>query len=100
MTLSLVWTMRPAPLFGLPSGSEATGSSFRGLAEAIERNGPSCSLYTDRGRHDCDTAEAGGKVSRTSLTQVGRALNPLGIEPIAVCPAQEGSGFVPDRAGR
>jgi len=40
-------------------------------------------LYTDRGSHDFHTPEAGGKVSRTQLTQVGRALAHLGIEHIA-----------------
>lgn len=131
---------------------EGTNSSFRGLAEVIEQHGLFCSFYTDRGSHYFITDEAGGKVSRTSLTQVGRALKQLGIEHIAayspqargrserafltlqdrlpkelalagittveaanawlskvyipeynarfaVCPEQEGSGFVPDRAG-
>ncbi len=42
-------------------------------------------LYTDRGSHYFHTPEAGGKVSRTQLTQVGRALAHLGIEHIAAC---------------
>jgi transposase len=62
---------------------EGTASSFRGLAEVVERHGLFCSLYTDRGSHYFLTPEAGGKVSRTALTQVGRALAQLGIEHIA-----------------
>lgn len=131
---------------------EGTASSFQGLAEVIAQRGLFCSLYTDRGSHYFFTPEAGGKVSTTVLTQVGRALKELGIEHIAayspqargrserafltlqdrlpkelalagittveaanrwlaevyieehnrlfaVAPEQEGSGFVPDRAG-
>jgi transposase len=62
---------------------EGTASSFRGLLEVIERHGLFCSLYTDRGSHYFLTPEAGGKVSKTQLTQVGRALAELGIEHIA-----------------
>jgi hypothetical protein len=118
----------------------------------IDRQGLFCSFYTDRGGHYFHTPEAGGPVSRTVLTQVGRALKQLGIEHIAayspqargrservfgtlqdrmpkdmalagvtsveganrwlaetyidqhnadfaVLPGQEGSAFVPDRAG-
>ncbi len=62
---------------------EGTASSFRGLAEVVERHGLFCSLYTDRGSHYFHTPEAGGPVSRTQLTQVGRALAQLGVEHIA-----------------
>jgi len=62
---------------------EGTASSFRGLAETIARHGLFCALYTDRGSHYFHTPEAGGKVSRERLTQVGRALAELGIEHIA-----------------
>ncbi len=62
---------------------ESTASSFRGLREVIARHGLFCSLYTDRGSHYFHTPEAGGKVSKTLLTQVGRALSQLGIEHIA-----------------
>lgn len=61
---------------------EGTASSFRGLAETIARCGLFCSFYTDRGSHYFHTPEAGGKVSRTQLTQLGRALAELGIEHI------------------
>jgi len=62
---------------------EGTASSFRGLAEVVATKGLFCALYTDRGSHDFHTPAAGGKVSRTQLTQVGRALGQLGIEHIA-----------------
>jgi transposase len=62
---------------------EGTASTFRGLAEVVERHGLFCSFYTDRGSHYFHTPEAGGPVSRTVLTQVGRALKQLGIEHIA-----------------
>lgn len=62
---------------------EGTASTFQGLLEVIEHRGLFCSLYTDRGSHYFLTPEAGGKVSRTQLTQVGRALKQLGIEHIA-----------------
>jgi transposase len=62
---------------------EGTASTFRGLREVIGRHGLFCSLYTDRGSHYFFTPQAGGKVSKTQLTQVGRALAHLGIEHIA-----------------
>jgi transposase len=62
---------------------EGTASSFRGLAEVVATKGLFCALYTDRGSHYFHTPTAGGKVSRTQLTQVGRALSQLGIEHIA-----------------
>jgi hypothetical protein len=58
---------------------EDTRSSFRGLVEVIEQHGLLMELYTDRGSHYFHTPEAGGKVSKTQLTQVGRALKQLGI---------------------
>jgi transposase len=62
---------------------EGTASSFQGLREVVAGHGLFCSLYTDRGSHYFFTPEAGGKVSKTMLTQVGRALSQLGIEHIA-----------------
>lgn len=62
---------------------EGTASSLRGVAEVVERHGLFCAFYTDRGSHYFLTPEAGGRVSRTVLTQVGRAMKQLGIEHIA-----------------
>jgi transposase len=61
---------------------EGTASSFRGLMETFSRTGLPCSLYTDRGSHYFYTRKAGEKVDETVLTQVGRALDKLGIEHI------------------
>jgi Transposase and inactivated derivatives len=62
---------------------EGTASSFRGLAEVVATQGLFCALYTDRGSHYFHTPQAGSAVSKTRLTQVGRALARLGIEHIA-----------------
>lgn len=62
---------------------EGTQSSFVGLAETIAGHGLPCSLYSDRGSHYFHTPQAGGKVAKGVLTQVGRALAQLGIEHIA-----------------
>jgi transposase len=62
---------------------EGTASTFRALEEVFGKHGLPLSLYTDRGSHYFHTPEAGGKVDRTCLTQVGRALDHLGIVHIA-----------------
>ncbi|MGO1078124.1 ISNCY family transposase [Inquilinus sp. CA228] len=61
---------------------EGTWSSFQGLREVIAGHGLFCSFYTDRGSHYFHTPKAGEPVSRTVLTQVGRALKQLGIRHI------------------
>jgi transposase len=62
---------------------KGTMSSFQGLRDVIEAKGLFSSLYTDRGSHYWYTAEAGGKVDKSRLTQVHRALQQLGITLIA-----------------
>ena len=61
---------------------EGTASSFRGLLETFSSQGLPSSLYTDRGSHYFHTAAAGGTVDPSRLTQVGRALQRLGVEHI------------------
>jgi len=61
---------------------EGTQSGLWGLKEVIREHGLFCSLYSDRGSHFFHTAEAGGAVDRSRLTQIGRALAQLGIEHI------------------
>lgn len=61
---------------------EGTMSSFRALTDVIGSHGLFCALYADRGAHYWHTPEAGGKVDKENLTQVGRALQQLGIELI------------------
>jgi len=58
---------------------EGTDSSFQGIRDVILQRGLFSSLYTDRGSHYWFTPEAGGKVSKTQLTQFGRAMKQLGI---------------------
>jgi transposase len=62
---------------------EGTASSLRGVRDVVAKHGLFCSLYTDRGSHYFFTPEGGGKVSKTVLTQFGRALKQLGVEHIA-----------------
>ena len=62
---------------------EGTASSFHGLGQTIARYGLFASLYSDRGSHYFTTPEAGGKVDKAHLTEVGRALSQLGIDHIA-----------------
>jgi hypothetical protein len=62
---------------------EGTLSSFLGLAETIAQHGLFSAFYTDRGSHYFVTPKGGGKVDKTQLTQVGRALSQLGITHIA-----------------
>jgi transposase InsO family protein len=62
---------------------EGTASTLRGLSETIGKAGLFSSFYTDRGSHYFFTPKAGEKVSRAQLTQVGRALQELGIRHIA-----------------
>jgi hypothetical protein len=61
---------------------EGTRSSFLGLLETMNKKGLPCSLYVDRASHYFFTEKAGGKISKTNLTQVGRAMHQLGIEMI------------------
>lgn len=62
---------------------EGTASSLRGVREVVESHGLFCALYTDRGSHYFETPVAGERVSKTLLTQFGRALKQLGVEHIA-----------------
>ena len=62
---------------------EGTTSIFHGLGQTIARYGLFASLYFDRGSHYFTTPQAGGKVCKQQLTEVGRALKQLGIEHIA-----------------
>jgi hypothetical protein len=61
---------------------EGTASTFRGLSEVFSQHGLPMSLYTDRGAHYFHTPKAGGEIDRSHPTQVGRALEQLGVEHI------------------
>jgi transposase len=62
---------------------EGTMSTFQGLLDVTLARGLPSSFYTDRGSHYFYTPEVGGKVDKTRLTQVGRALAQLGVVHIA-----------------
>jgi hypothetical protein len=62
---------------------EGTASSFQGVRDVIVQRGLFSSLYTDRGSHYWYTPKEGGKVSKTQLTQFGRAMKHLGVQMIA-----------------
>jgi hypothetical protein len=62
---------------------EGTSSTLRGLLEVFATHGLPCALYTDRASHYFYTDKAGEAVDKNRRTQVGRALDRLGIEHIA-----------------
>lgn len=62
---------------------EGTASSFHGIGQTIACHGLFSVFYTDRGSHYFHTPVAGGKVNKNNPTQVGRALQQLGIKHIA-----------------
>jgi transposase len=61
---------------------ESTATVMAGLQEVIERKGVFCALYSDRGSHFWLTPKVGGKVDYHRRTQVGRALQELGVQMI------------------
>jgi hypothetical protein len=61
---------------------ESTRTVMAGLREVIERQGLFCALYSDRGSHFFVTPKAGEKVDKTRRTQVGRAMQELGVQMI------------------
>src|SRR3954453_11560990 len=62
---------------------ESTWTVMAGLREVIEAKGVFCALYSDRGSHFFYTPTAGGKVDKSRPTQVGRAMQELGVQTIA-----------------
>src|SRR5436305_2602417 len=61
---------------------EGTASTLRALLEVFTAHGLPSSLYTDRASHYFHTPKAGEAVDKDRLSQVGRALERLGIEHI------------------
>jgi transposase len=62
---------------------ESTTTVMTALKEVIQRQGLFCSLYSDRGSHFVHTPKAGEGFDPRNKTQIGRALQQLGIELIA-----------------
>ena len=61
---------------------ESTRTVMAALRQVIERKGIFCALYSDRASHFFETPKAGAKIDAHRLTQVGRALQQLGIRMI------------------
>src|ERR1700678_857754 len=71
---------------------ESTRTVMAGLREVIETKGLFCALYSERGSHFFATPEAGRRVDKHRLTQVGRAMKELGVQMI--------SAYSPQARGR
>jgi hypothetical protein len=63
--------------------SESTRTIMAALSEVIKTKGLFCSLYSDRAGHFFVTPKAGERVVHNAQTQVGRALQELGVKMIA-----------------
>jgi molybdenum-dependent DNA-binding transcriptional regulator ModE len=63
--------------------AETTRAVMTAISDLVRGYGIPESLYTDRASWAFETPKAGGKVSKTQLTQVGEALERLGVEHIA-----------------
>ena len=63
-------------------GEEGTRTLMPAVREVIEKEGIFCALYSDRASHFFVTPKAGGKVDESQVTQLGRALQELGIKMI------------------
>ena len=61
---------------------EGTRTVMLAVREVIEKEGIFCALYSDRASHFFVTPKAGGKVDPNQVTQLGRALQELGIQMI------------------
>jgi len=61
---------------------EGTRTLMPAVREVIENQGLFCALYSDRASHFFVTPKAGGKVDERQVTQLGRALQELGIKMI------------------
>lgn len=61
---------------------EGTRTLMPAVREVVEQQGVFCALYSDRAGHFFVTPKAGGKVDLNQVTQLGRALQELGIQMI------------------
>jgi hypothetical protein len=69
-------------LYGQLWPGETVRAVMTAMSELVRRYGIPESYYTDRAGWAFETPRAGGKVSKTQLTQVGEALARLGVEHI------------------
>ena len=63
--------------------AESTHTVMAALREVIEARGIFCTLYSDRAGHFFVTPKRGGPVDKGRPTQVGRALEELGVQMMA-----------------
>jgi hypothetical protein len=61
---------------------ESTRTVLAARRAVVEKKGLFCALYSDRASHFFETPQAGAKIDAHRLTQVGRALQQLGIRMI------------------
>jgi transposase len=61
---------------------ESTATIMAALKQVVEQRGVFCALYSDRASHFVYTPKAGAGPDRRVKTQVGRALDQMGIELI------------------
>jgi transposase len=61
---------------------EGTRTLMPAVRAVVEKQGVFCALYSDRAGHFFVTPKAGGKVDLNRVTQLGRALQELGIQMI------------------
>lgn len=61
---------------------ESTRTVMAAVREVVETRGMFCALYSDRASHFFETPRAGAKVDLSRPTQLGRALQELGIKMI------------------
>jgi len=61
---------------------ESTRTVLAALRDVVEKRGLFCAIYSDRASHFFETPQAGAKIDPGRLTQVGRALQQLGIRMI------------------
>jgi transposase len=76
----------------LVAGGESVAAIMLALCAVLETHGLPIALYTDRASWACRTPTSGSSPDRRQLTQVGRALQRLGIEHIL--------GYSPQARGR
>ena len=76
----------------LVAGGESVTAVMTALRTVLETHGLPMALYTDRASWACHTPTSGSRPDRRQLTQVGRALQRLGIEHIL--------GYSPQARGR
>jgi hypothetical protein len=63
--------------------AESTRTVMAALREVVETRGLFCSLYSDRAGHFFTTPKHGERVDASRPTQIGRALQELGVKMIA-----------------